>query len=256
MTRPTNSRPESSVERFFLSQPLQLATVGQTVELDGSEAHHLLHVLRAKVGNRVGLFNGDGDEALADVKRIGKRSADLFVTEAWTTPTEARRLTLATALPKGDRARWLVEKATELGVTRLIPLRTARSIVEPGAGKLDKLEQAVIAACKQSGRSRLLHIDPLTSFDEVLRRTSSDADTSRFIAHPQASRTVSSVLLASKTQPTNTLAFIGPEGGFTNEEFAAAETAGVTSVMLGRSILRIETAALAFAAAWNFANAE
>ena len=256
MTRSTNSRPESSVERFFFSQPLQLDTAGQTVELDGSEAHHLLHVLRAKVGDRVGLFNGDGDEALADVKRIGKRSADLFVTEAWTTQTEARRLTLATALPKGDRARWLVEKATELGVTRLIPLRTARSIVEPGAGKLDKLEQAVIAACKQSGRSRLLHIAPLTSFDEVLRRTTSDADTSRFIAHPQASQTVSSVLLASKTQPTNTLAFIGPEGGFTDEEFSAAEAASVTSVMLGRSILRIETAALAFAAAWNFSITE
>src|SRR5712691_11012374 len=145
MTRPRSARPESSVERFFLRQPLQLATV----ELDGPEAHHLLHVLRAKIGDRLGLFNGDGDEALVEIVRIRKRSAELHIVETWTTPAEPRQLILAVALPKGDRARWLIEKATELGVARIIPLRTARSVVEPREGKIDKLEQSVIEACKQ-----------------------------------------------------------------------------------------------------------
>ena len=91
MTRPPPTRPESSVERFLLRQPLQLATV----ELDGSEAHHLLHVLRAKVGDRLGLFNGVGDEALAEIVNIRKRSAELLIVETWIAPPEPRELTLA-----------------------------------------------------------------------------------------------------------------------------------------------------------------
>ena len=75
---------------------------------------------------------------------------------------------LATAVPKVDRFRWLVEKATELGVGRLIPLQTARSVVSPGALKLDKMRQAVIEACKQSGRNRLMEIEPVTSWREFV----------------------------------------------------------------------------------------
>lgn len=248
MTRPQSARSESSVERFFLPQPLQLATA----ELDGPEAHHLLHVLRAKVGDRVGLFNGRGDEAVAELVNHRKRSAELRITECWTTPVESGELILATALPKGDRARWLVEKATELGVTRIIPLRTARSIVEPGEGKMDKLAQAAIAACKQSGRSRLPRLDPLTALSDVLREFSAALPAQIvLLADPRAERNVGQLFESLDDGVQSTIALIGPEGGFTVDEHSAAIAAGATPVRLGSHILRIETAALAISAAWE-----
>ena len=253
MTRPQSARPESPVERFFLPQPLQLATIEQaTVELDGSEAHHLLHVLRAKVGDRVGLFNGQGDEAVAELINHRKRSAELRILDCWTTPAESGELILATALPKGDRARWLVEKATELGVTRVIPLRTARSVVEPGEGKMDKLLQAAIAACKQCGRSRLPRLDPLTTLNDTLREFSASLPTRiLLLANPRAERNVGQLFESLGDVPQTTIALIGPEGGFTAEEHSAAIAAGAMAVRLGSHILRIETAALAISAAWQ-----
>ncbi len=253
MTRPQSARPESPVERFFLSQPLQLATVEQaTVELDGSEAHHLLHVLRAKVGDHIGLFNGQGDEAVAELINHRKRSAELQILDCWTTPAERDELILATALPKGDRARWLVEKATELGVTRIIPLRTTRSVVEPGEGKMDKLLQAAIAACKQSGRSRLPRLDPLTALNDVLRDFSATLPTRvLFLADPRAEQSLGQLFASFGDDLQTTIALIGPEGGFTADEHSAAIATGAISVRLGSHILRIETAALAVSAAWQ-----
>lgn len=257
MTRPQPARSESKVERFFLPRPLQLATSEPvaTVELDGSEAHHLLHVLRAKVGDRVGLFNGLGDEALADIVNIGKRSAELRVIECWTTPLFPGEIVIATALPKGDRADWLIEKATELGVTRLIPLRTERSVVEPRESKLQRLEQIVVSACKQCGRSRLLRIDPLTSLTDLLRARSSAPQTPQLVlADPRATQTLSDWLESSGNAAPSLIALIGPEGGFTADEHSAAIAAGALSVRIGSHILRVETAALAIAAAVQCSN--
>lgn len=248
MTRPQSARPDSPVERFFLPQSLQLATV----ELDGSEAHHLLHVLRAKVGDRVGLFNGEGAESIAELVSHRKRSVELRITDCWTTPAEPNEFILATALPKGDRARWLVEKATELGVTRIIPLRTTRSVVEPGEGTRDKLMQAAIAACKQCGRSHLPRLDALTTFSDLLREFSSPSPTRiLLLANPLAERTIGELFATIGDRVSTTIALIGPEGGFTAEEQTAAIAAGAMSVRLGTHILRIETAALAISAAWE-----
>lgn len=253
MTRPQSASLESPAERFFLPQPLQLATVEQTtVELDGSEAHHLLHVLRAKVGDRVGLFNGQGDEAVAELINHRKRSAELRILDCWTTPAASSELILATALPKGDRARWLVEKATELGVTRIIPLRTARSIVEPGEGKMDKLLHAAIAACKQCGRSRLPRLDPLTTLNDALREFSASLPTRiLLLTDPRADQDVGQLFESLGDVPRTTIALIGPEGGFTNDEHSAAIAIGAMPVRLGMHVLRIETAALAISAAWG-----
>ena len=261
MTRPQSAPPESPVERFFLPQPLQLATVEQgcvaqvTVELDGSEAHHLLHVLRAKAGDRVGLFNGQGDEAIAELINHRRRSAELRILDCWTTPAASSELVLATALPKGDRARWLVEKTTELGVTRIIPLRTVRSVVEPGEGKLDKLQQSAIAACKQSGRSRLPRLDPLATLNDVLREFSTSLPARLLLlADPRAEQSLGKLFESFANVPQTTIALIGPEGGFTADEYSAAIAAGAMPIRLGHHILRIETAALAISAAWELRN--
>lgn len=258
MTRPQPARPESPVERFFLPQPLQLATVDQaaveqsTVELDGSEAHHLLHVLRAKVGDRIGLFNGQGDEAIAEIVEVRKRSAQLRINDCWTTPPDVRELVIATALPKGDRADWLIEKATELGASRIIPLRTVRSVVEPREAKLHRLEQIAVAACKQCGRSRIPRLDSLTPLSDVLREFSTKAATHTvLLTDPTANESFGELLCSKHGTQQSVVALIGPEGGFSPEETSLAIASGARPVRLGNHILRIETAALAFSTAWQ-----
>lgn len=257
MTRPQSARPESPVERFFLPQPLQLATVNHvavdqaTVELDGPEAHHLLHVLRAKVGDRIGLFNGQGDEAIAEIVEVHKRSAKLRINDCWRTPPDVSELVIATALPKGDRADWLIEKATELGTSRIIPLRTARSVVEPRESKLHRLEQIAVSACKQCGRSRLPRLDPLTPLSDVLREFSQTPESRLLLADPRAEQSLGDFFESLHEPPSTIIALIGPEGGFTAEEHTAALASGAMPVRLSQHILRIETAALAISTAWE-----
>lgn len=248
MTRPGCDRQELSAERFYLPRSLQLATV----ELEGPEAHHLSHVLRLGVGELVRLFNGDGDEAIAEVTEVRKRAVQLQIHEHWTTPRDPRELVIASAIPKGDRARWMIEKLTELGTTRIIPLRTARSVVEPGEGKLEKLHQAAVAACKQSGRSRLPRIEsPLNLADALRGLRGGDCGTAwkLLVAHPSAHQSLREQLAADEQPRSRIFGLFGPEGGLTDEELAMCVTAGATPVRLGPHVLRIETAAIALAAA-------
>src|SRR5256885_10592445 len=111
-------------ERFYVSSPLAPGAV----ELDGPEAHHLAVVCRLRPGDAVCLFNGDGREYPAVVERVERRSVDLRVTSVEAPPRELPfRLEVAAAMPKGDRAQFLIEKLTELGATAFVPLKTARS---------------------------------------------------------------------------------------------------------------------------------
>ena len=133
-----------------------------TVTLSGSEAHHLAHVLRIGAGGGVELFDGAGNVAAATVTAVRGKGARTAVTLAvgggfpvHRPNLPAAAVTLAVAPPKGDRFRALVEKATELGVAAVVPLVTARGVVEPGGGKLGKLRQTALAACKQCGRNTL-----------------------------------------------------------------------------------------------------
>ncbi|HEX3313702.1 MAG TPA: RsmE family RNA methyltransferase, partial [Gemmataceae bacterium] len=130
-------------ERFYISCPLGPGPV----PLDGAEAHHLAGVRRFRVGDAVVLFNGDGAEYPATVTEVAKRSVLLEISEQRTTSVEVgRSVEVAAPLPKGDRTAFLIEKLTELGVTSFVPLRCERSVIDPGEGKLEKLERAVIEA--------------------------------------------------------------------------------------------------------------
>jgi 16S rRNA (uracil1498-N3)-methyltransferase len=151
---------------------------------------------------------------------------------------------LAVAPPKGDRFRWLVEKATELGVAKLIPLLTRRTVVDPRDSKLDKLRQTVIGACKQSGRSRLMELTEPLKFDALLA-AGNDAMHQSILLHPSGDPLF---LGAATERGANLTLLIGPEGGFAEDEVEAAIEAGVHTAALGRTILRTETAAIAAAA--------
>lgn len=235
-------------ERFFVDQPIH----GEWATLTDAEAHHLIHVMRAKPGTQVILFDGHGSEFLAEVRTLRRSEADLAVIEQHDVDRELpRSLVAGIALPKGDRQKWLIEKLTETGVGKLVPLRTVRSVAQPGAESLDRLRRTVIEASKQCGRNQLMQLCEPQDWSAFV--DAAPPDTRRFLAHPCPDRAAPSpercegnVCPATAVKQQVTLA-IGPEGGFTAEEVAQAVSAGWTCVDLGPRILRIETAALILA---------
>ncbi len=225
--------------RFFVSGPLRAGSL----RLAGSEAHHLVRVLRIGVGQRVVLFDGGDFEAPADVTGIDAGGVELIVHEPRVSHTEpAVDLVLAVAVPKGDRFGWLVEKATELGVRRLVPLVTERSVVIPGPGKLEKMRRTIIEASKQCRRTRLMELAEPAEWPAFLMQESAAGNIR--VAHP-AGNPFDAAQIAGEGR---VVAAVGPEGGFTEAELELAANRGAALVSLGPRVLRIETAALALAA--------
>jgi 16S rRNA (uracil1498-N3)-methyltransferase len=230
-------------ERFFVPEPI----VASRITLTGDEARHLTSVMRAKVGDEVTLFDGSGAEFIACIAAIGKHAVELDVAQRHEADRELPfDLTLAVALPKGDRQKWLVEKATELGVTRIVPLVTTRGVAQPVDAALERLRRGVIEASKQCGRNRLMEIAEPQSVSACVASTPQDAV--RLWADPTG-KPLSGLQPAGASQIH---CAIGPEGGFTLEETATAKKSGWRLVSLGPRILRIETAALMLAA-WTAA---
>lgn len=224
-------------DRYYLETP----PTDVEATLAGAEAHHLLHVMRAKPGEQVTLFDGTGGEYTATIQQCGRSEVLLEVGPRQEVSRELPvRITMAVALPKGDRQKWLVEKLTELGVARLVPISTERSVADLKGKSLERLERAVIEASKQCGRNQLMKIDPAMPLDEVLQQEAE----CKLLAHPGGERLGSVELPATG----EVAVLVGPEGGFTTAEVAAAAALGWRGVGLGPSILRIETAAVALAA--------
>lgn len=223
-------------DRYFSDAKIK----GPSVTLAGSEAHHLLHVMRAQPGLEVTLFDGHGGEFAAEVQHVGRTEVELSVGPREQIERELSfQLTLAVPLPKGDRLRWLIEKSVELGVTRVIPLVTARS-QQNRAEAPAKLTRYVVEASKQCGRNRLMKIGDPLKFAELAQHSTG----CRLLAHPRGASLAELIL----STPVDTLLAIGPEGGFTDDEVALAAEHGWQDVGLGERILRMETAALALVA--------
>jgi 16S rRNA (uracil1498-N3)-methyltransferase len=231
-------------ERFFSSQPIG----GDRVALGGAEAHHLLHVMRAAVGDSVTVFDDSGAEFTAVVEKSARSEVELRILSRNEISRELPfQLSVGVALPKGERQKWLVEKLTELGSTELVPLATKRGVAQPTGPALERLRRTVIEAAKQCGRNRLMRIaDSQVWGDWVSSASVPKAESAerRFVAHP-GGIPLSQVELSS---PMSTRLAIGPEGGLDDEEIGAATAAGWQLVDLGPRILRVETAAVALAA--------
>jgi 16S rRNA (uracil1498-N3)-methyltransferase len=196
------------------------------------------------VGDTVEVFDGHGFAVSATVVRVENKGVELIAVG----PPRADQpppcsLTIASAVPKGERFDWLVEKTTELGVERLVPILSERSIVEPGDAKLDRLRRSVIEASKQCGRNRLMVIDTPRQFDAFLDHTTIDL---RLIGDPTGLDPARWPPLA---QCRSVTLAVGPEGGWSDSERARASRAGWIPIALGAHILRIETAAIALSAA-------
>ncbi|MFO0802877.1 MAG: RsmE family RNA methyltransferase [Gemmataceae bacterium] len=230
-------------DRFFTPETL---APGEFL-LAGPEAHHLASVRRFAPGDRITLFNGDGNEYSAEVLSTDRKRVLLNVLEVLPASRELPfELTIAAAMPKGDRGDFLVEKLVELGVSRFVPLLTERTIVQPKDARLEKLNHAVIEASKQCGRNVLMRIAELTKWTEFVR----SATGWRAVLHPGPANPRRDEFGGSS------VIAVGPEGGFTEDEVNLAEAAGWTRLSLGPRILRIETAAIAAAARFSNPDAE
>lgn len=216
---------------------------GDHAELGGSEAHHLLHVLRAAPGMGVMLFDGSGCEFDAEVTACRRSTVELAVHERREIDRELPfSLTLGVPLPKGDRQRWLVEKAVELGVTQLVPLHTERAVAT-GDKAGDKLDRYVIETSKQCGRNRLMTIAAPVAWTDWL---AAPPDAWRWVGHPSGGPFAAAARADAQIAAPAFIA-VGPEGGFTDAEVDAARATGWDVLSLGPRILRIETAAVALA---------
>lgn len=243
------------VSRFHVAEQLRAGTF----TLDTSEFHHMVRVTRHKVGDTVRMFDGSGREADAEITFLSRSAATLDVGKIESMPDEqGPQLILAVPIPKLSRAGWIVEKAVELGVSKLIPIGTSRSVVDPRETKLENLRAMVISAMKQSGRLRAMEITPVMKWPDFLQTVLPQHAT--VVAHPGGVPFTTAFvqsLLADAAQRTDLakssdgsptlLAVAGPEGGFTVEEVTQAVTVGARLTSLGSRILRVETAALAMA---------
>ncbi|MDG3006286.1 RsmE family RNA methyltransferase [Paludisphaera mucosa] len=226
-------------QRFYCPTP----PVDGRYRLDADESRHLTRVCRHGVGDLVELFDGRGFAVAARVATAGK---DAVALEAEGPPLPDREsacsIEVGTAVPKGDRFDWLVEKAVEIGVARVVPLVTERSVVDPRGSKLDRLRRTIVEASKQSGRSRLMDLSPPEALGAFLGR----ADGLRLLADPAG---VPCHAWPPIAPGVAVRLVVGPEGGLTDEETEQAVATGWIRVRLTASILRIETAVLAGAAA-------
>ena len=222
-------------DRFFIESPI----VGETALVTGNEAQHLAKVMRAQVGDSLTLFDGSGAEFLARVEKLGRHEVQVAILERHAIDRELPRdVTLAVALPKGERQQWLVEKLTELGVTRVVPIVTKRGVAQPVDNALSRLRRTVIEASKQCGRNRLLEIAPPQTWTAL----ATQCDAARYLAHPAIAVTV-----AKPADQQAVVLAVGPEGGWTDEEVALAIAHHWQGIDLGPRILRVETAAIALA---------
>lgn len=212
------------------------------VVMAGSEAHHLRHVLRLEIGDEVTLFDGSGLEFAARIERTGKHEIELTVVERREVSVESpRRVSIASAVPKGDRQQVLLEKLVELGTACWLPVEWRRSAVRPEAKSVERWRRYVIEASKQCRRNRLMEVGDPTSAVDLFDRTNEPI---RWLFDPSGEPIERAIV----DGPDEAIVAIGPEGGIADDELEAARRHGWRVVRWGPRILRLETAAIAAAA--------
>lgn len=225
------------IPRIYLDTPLH---AGAVIALPDERFNYLKTVLRLRDGFSVRVFNGQDQEADAQLK-LDKRSGQLIVQHISARSAESPlHIHLLQALGKGEKMDWVVQKAVELGVQRISPIATDRSVVELAGERAERRQQRyrdiAIGACEQCGRNRLPVIDPIQPLDTALGRVAAEL---RWVLHPATNPAA-----APPHRPQTAAILIGPEGGFSEDELAAAARAGFQPITFGPRILRTETAPL------------
>lgn len=232
------------ISRFFFPHPLPDA--GE-VPLPDALAHHAFRVLRLRDGDEAVLFDGRGNEAPARLLVRGKGGVAVVGASRSVDRESPLDLVLVQALASGEKMDWIVQKAVELGISRIVPVQAERSVLRLGgeraAKRVEHWRQIVISACEQSGRNRVPVLDPVCGLRDYLAQRRGGERC--VVLAPGAVRR-----LATLPRPTSAVhVLVGPEGGWSNDELATCRAAHCSEIGLGPRVLRTETAGLAAAAA-------
>jgi 16S rRNA (uracil1498-N3)-methyltransferase len=229
--------------RVYVAGPL---VSGRRVKLEGNAASHITRVLRLRVGAALVLFDGSGGEYEGSIDQA--HGGEVIVAVGARADAERESplpVTLAQGVSRGERMDLVVQKATELGVSHLVPVLTERSVVRLSAQQSDRKvnhwRAIVIAACEQCGRNRLPPVAAPVTLREFLAGGTGAAPGTRLLLSPAGTATLEDV----PRPAAGVTVLVGPEGGLTDEEEQAAVAAGFTALRLGPRVLRTETAAIA-----------
>jgi len=231
-----------------LFSPLALQA-GCRFMLDSGQSRYLGGVLRFRVGDSITLFDGTGGEYEAILVSLGKNGAEVETGEHRTRSVESRlTIQLVQGISRGDRMNLLVQKATELGVARITPVLSVRSVVridaKRAASRRERWQKIAQSACEQCGRNVVPRVDDVVKLNDW-HNDNPASGLPRLVLHPQGRSNLSSVKCPEK----GVTVLIGPEGGFSEAEYNNAVEAGFESICLGPRVLRTETAAIAMVAA-------
>ena len=227
------------ISRLFIDTTL---SPNALIPLDEKASHYLIKVLRLKPNAPLVVFNGHGNQYNATIATVEKKTVTIRTDDCVAVNNESPlSIHLAIALSKGDRMDWIIQKATELGVTAITPLISERTEVKLKGERLQKKlqhwQQIAISACEQCGRNRVPTINALCIADDWITTVKAEQ---KLVLHHRTEQSIDATLnIASAAL------LIGPEGGLSEREINAAEQCGFEALKLGPRVLRTETAPLA-----------
>ena len=243
------------MRRLFYKGLLQ-----DTIEITGADAHHLMHVMRARPGQEIIVVDDENQVARMEMTAFCETAVTLTLRERLAADTESPiQLVLAQCLLKADKMDFVVQKAVELGAVGVVPVRSQNCVVrydaKKAAGRRDRWQKIADEAAKQCGRTALLSVEPVTDIEDFLQQEAANADTELIFCYEnEQDQTVKDYL--SQVTAKRIVLLVGPEGGFSLDEAKAVAEAGGHSGTRGPRILRAETAALAALAVAQYAKGD
>ncbi len=233
----------SKPPRFFISSS---QVREDRITVTGEDVRHIASVLRMKTGDELLLCDGQGTDYRVRIIDAGKKEIRTEVVGSTRRELAGPAITLGQGLPKSDKMDWIVQKATELGVSSIVPLDTERTIVKirDEEKRVSRWQKICREAAMQSNRPDIPRVEPILRFSDFLRTLNSELGTLLLLPWEEGTDPIKNVL---RTHPTaqNIIVLIGPEGGFSSSEAELAKANGFHAVSLGPNILRTETAAVA-----------
>jgi len=222
---------------------------GSTVELGEENLHYIKNVLRRKSGDHLILFGGMGFECEAVIRDFTAQNVTIEITKKKKIKVDSSiKITLAQSLPKGNKMDFIIQKASELGVDRIIPFKSSRSIPKLAKNRirlrLPRWQKIAIEASRKCGRENIPKITDIITYDEVLQ-CPEDSILKIIFWEGETNTGIKEILHSKKYEGvTDFFVVVGPEGGFSNEEIEMASRVGFLPASLGKLVLKVETAAL------------
>ncbi|MCA9401241.1 MAG: 16S rRNA (uracil(1498)-N(3))-methyltransferase [Candidatus Omnitrophica bacterium] len=234
-----------TLPRFYLPSGITLDTRQLSLK---DEIHHALHVLRLKADDRIIVFDGKGHEATATIHKTDKNDLYFSIDQMNNTLKNQPKIILACAIPKKTKFEWILEKSTELGCDEIIPLITDHmdhpKSISGSDKKLSRYKSVILNACKQSQRAFIPDLQKPVSLKELIHSKHHVHAFKIVGSLPEPHENISTIIHQFKNEPSVIL-FIGPEGDFSQSEYALLKDYGSHPLTLGNTILKVETAAIA-----------